>query len=216
MSKEIRSFTTGSNLEVRAANGKNKISGYAVRFNQPSQNLGGFLEYCDSKMFDRTLRENPDVLLLRDHHSELLLGRSGVNLKLTTDSQGLRFDCDLLDNATANTAYSDIDAGLLSGCSFGFFVVSDKWSQGSDGLMRRDLLDVDLFECSVTSFPAYTQTNVDARALSEIRSKLSKRGSDADDANDICTVDGCECACHQDDTDSRNLLVSLLRRRMIS
>ena len=170
--KEVRSFTTGSDLQVRSANGKNRISGYAVRFNSPSQDLGGFTEYCDSRMFDRTLRANPDVLLLRDHSSSLLLGRTGVNLTLTTDSNGLRFNCDLLDTETARTAYSDISAGLLSGCSFGFSVAKDQWSQNSDGSMRRDLLDVDLYEISATSFPAYTQTSVDARALSDIRSKL--------------------------------------------
>jgi phage head maturation protease len=58
------------------ADGSQILTGYAVRFNSPSIDLGGFTEICAPGMFTRTLRESPDVLMLRDHNSSQLLGRT--------------------------------------------------------------------------------------------------------------------------------------------
>jgi uncharacterized protein len=164
--KEVRNIAiAANNIEIRkAAYGKRSISGYAIKFGQASADLGGFIEFVSPTALDRTLKENPDVLLLRDHDSSKLLGRTiAGNLSLKVNSSGLHFDATLLDTSTASDTYLDIQAGLLSGCSFGFCTRDDKWEQGPDGQLIRTLLDVDLHEISVTSFPAYQSTTVDAR-----------------------------------------------------
>ena len=58
------------------ARGSQILTSYAIRFNSPSVDLGGFTEICASGMFTRTLKDSPDVLILRDHNSSQLLGRT--------------------------------------------------------------------------------------------------------------------------------------------
>jgi hypothetical protein len=65
--------------EIRVATGADGaqvLTGCAVRFNSPSIDLGRFTEICAAGMFTRTLRESPDVCMLRDHVSSQLLGRT--------------------------------------------------------------------------------------------------------------------------------------------
>lgn len=199
MKKEIRSRPLAdANFEVRQVDGKNRISGYAIVWNSPTS-IGQFDEVCDPAMLNRTLKENPDVLLLRDHEQSLLLGRTGRNLTLTVDSKGLKFACDLIaDSSNATQAYADIKAQLLTGCSFGFQVEQDSWTNQDSGVPLRRLLDVTLFEASVTSFPAYQSTSVDARS---IRTRLQRDydpslGSGAEES--MCKCD-CEfCSAQRD------------------
>jgi uncharacterized protein len=192
MKREIRSFATGSDLEIRdSGSGKRTLTGYAIRFGQPSADMG-FTEYVDPRALNRTLRESPDVLLLRDHKQELLLARTTAgNLTLTVDNGGLQFTADLLDTTTAQDAYKDIRAGLLSCMSFSFAVApnGDKWEQDAKGNLIRTLLDIDLFEISATSFPAYNSTSVDARS---IRKRLE---------NDDCDEDDPDADCDDEDRD---------------
>ena len=74
------------------ADGSQILTGYAVRFNSPSVDLGGFTEVCAPGMFTRTLKESPDVLMLRDHSTSALLARTtSGTLTFTQDSNGLAF-----------------------------------------------------------------------------------------------------------------------------
>ena len=101
MNREVRSFTASQPFSVRTtADGQKQVSGYAIVFNSPSQDLGGFTEICAPTMLNRTLRENPDVLILRDHKQELLLGRTTAGtLSLNVDSVGLAFTATLPQTA---------------------------------------------------------------------------------------------------------------------
>ena len=181
--REMRSFASASKLELRKANGKNRISGLAIAFNKASQDMG-FIEYISPTALDKTLSDTSNqVALLREHSTELLLGRRGVNLDLKITKDGLRFECDLLDNATANTAYVDIQAGLLDACSFGFYVPQggDEWSM-VNGQATRRVNELQLAEISLVYFPAYADvTSVDARQLRAIAAKLKRDSGDAQD-----------------------------------
>lgn len=75
--RELRTYTASQPLTLRAApDGSKQVAGYAIVWNSPSVDLGGFTEICSPSMLNRTLKESPDVLILRDHRSELLLGRT--------------------------------------------------------------------------------------------------------------------------------------------
>lgn len=181
------------------ADGSNVLSGYAVRFNSPSVDLGGFTEICSPGMFTRTLRESPDVVMLRDHVSSQLLGRTTAGtLTLNQDAKGLAFTVTLPNTAIAEDTAENIRTGNLTSCSFGFNVPEggDKWASTPDGAVVRTLLDVNLAEISVTSFAAYPTTSISLRsAPAEIRGLITRSNLDGCD---------CECAACSEDDDCEN------------
>jgi hypothetical protein len=50
--------------------------------------------------------------------------------------------------------------GNYGGCSFGFEVIHDTWTQGDDGIDERLLQEVRLHEISIVVFPAYGGTDI--------------------------------------------------------
>jgi HK97 family phage prohead protease len=170
------------------ADGSQILTGYAVRFNSPSVDLGGFIEICAPGMFTRTLRDTPDVLMLRDHNSSQLLGRTTAGtLTLNQDSKGLAFSVTMPKTAIAEDTVENVRNGNLNSCSFGFNVPSggDKWTTTPDGMQLRTLFDVNLAEVSITSFAAYPATSVSLRSCPpEIRSLITRSN-----------LDGCDCEC---------------------
>ena len=73
------------------------IKGYAARFNEPSEDLGGFKEYIDPHAFDKALSGRPDVVILYNHDPNLVLGRTGAGTaSVETDSKGVFFTCSFL------------------------------------------------------------------------------------------------------------------------
>ena len=152
------------------------------------------------------MRED-DQVMLRDHKSELLLGRvSAGTLKLTQDDIGLAFEVALPNTALGQDTYENVRLSNLLGCSFGFIVRHDTLQQDGKGRLTRIIDDVQCLEVTLTAFPAYEATSVDLR---RIRAKLknSKRESDDDDElDDVCDPDSDSCdpdACQQlkDDED---------------
>jgi HK97 family phage prohead protease len=210
-SREVRSFKAAQPFTVRTLqDGRKQVSGYAIVWNSLSQDLGGFTEICSPGMLTRTLRENPDVLILRDHKQELLLGRTTAGtLALRTDNTGLAFTVTLPATAIGDDTYENVKLGNLQGVSFGFSTVEDSWAVDSDGNVVRTLLDIDLYEISPCSFPAYMATSVDARAkahAAELRS-TSRRDDDDDDGDVDCNPDSPdydELLCDADDDDDED------------
>lgn len=154
--------------EVRADKGNNRtIKGYASVFNTLSENLGGFVERIAPRAFERCLQNNPDVRCLVDHESSKILGRTTANtLRLREDNVGLAIECDLPDNTLGNDTLESIRRGDLREMSFGFSCVDEDWSAMADGTKLRTVSDVDLFDVSVVTFPAYQSSSVGvARSL---------------------------------------------------
>ncbi len=180
-----------------SADGFKTLSGYAVVFNSPSVDLGGFTEICSPGMFTRTLQDSPDVLLLRDHSSSQLLARTTAGtLTLTQDAKGLAFTATLPKTAIADDTVENIRAGNLNSCSFGFNVPDggDKWTSTPDGAVLRSLLDVNLAEVSITSFAAYPATSVSLRSCPpSVRGLIKRMNSDGCDCDcPECMADDCE------------------------
>jgi hypothetical protein len=214
MNKEIRSFTAPRPFTVRTLpDGSKQVSGYAIVFNSPSVDLGGFTEVCSPQMLTRTLKESPDVLALRDHKGEMLLGRTTAGtLALSVNSTGLKFAVTLPNTSIGDDTAENVRLRNLTGCSFGFNTVADKWTVADDGSALRTLLDVDLFEISITSFPAYQQTSVEARSHAaqvttrrseldpeaELEGVIDDDGIDDDDDDDDDDDElRCSCRCER-------------------
>jgi HK97 family phage prohead protease len=154
---ETRVFT--NEFEVREDSEGMTLTGYAARFNEPSEPLP-FIERIKPGAFKRSINSRNDIKLLWNHNTDMVLGstRAGT-LTLKEDEIGLRVMATLPDNTWGRDAKVSIQRGDVTGFSFGFTVPAggDSWS--SDGT-ERTLKSVRLMEVSTgVAFPAYPSTN---------------------------------------------------------
>lgn len=147
-----------------AQNSPKKLSGYAIVWNTPSKDLGGFKEVVSPDALKGVDLSN--VLMLNDHdYTQVLASVKAGTLKLTPDDKGLYFEATLPDTTTANDVFANVQAGNLDSCSFSFDVDdgSDKWDKDDQGNITRTINQIkDLFDVSVVAVPAYDSTNVNA------------------------------------------------------
>jgi HK97 family phage prohead protease len=151
--------------ELRLSSDSKKIIGYAAVYNRGSEDLGGFIEYVRPGAFDRSLKSNPDVRALIDHDPSLILGRTlSGTLILESDTTGLKVTIDPPPTSYASDLLTVMQRGDVSQMSFAFTSAVDDWKL-VDGQRTRDLIDLDLVDVSVVTYPAYPDTSVAVRAL---------------------------------------------------
>lgn len=150
----------------QAQNGSKKLSGYAIVWNTPSKDLGGFTETISPDALKGVDLSN--VLMLNDHdYTQVLASVKAGTLKLTPDDKGLHFEATLPDTTTANDVFANVQAGNLDSCSFSFDVDdgSDSWDKDDQGNITRTINQIkDLFDVSVVAVPAYDSTSVDTNS----------------------------------------------------
>src|ERR1700733_14697121 len=197
--KEYR-FNSAKELRVQTdASGKRTLSGYAATFHPRSYDLGGFVEQIAPGAFTRSLKGNADVMALSEHNAQKgILGRTkSGTLRLSEDSVGLRFDCDLPNTSLGNDIAESVGRGDLDSCSFGFVKQADGWERNGKDVVRT-LKDVDLFDVSVVGNPAYPATSVQLRSLMfpdgsvEVPTELRDMDDATEDTGDTSI---CGCAC---------------------
>jgi HK97 family phage prohead protease len=159
-----------NDFEVRETADGMTLTGYAARFNQPSEPLP-FTERIAPGAFKRSLRAKNDIKLLWNHDSSMVLGstRAGT-LRLFEDDMGLRVEAVLPDTTAGRDAKVLIQRGDVTGFSFGFTVPANGDSWNTDGT-ERTLKSVRLLEVSTgVAFPAYPSTNGTAmvRSLEDV------------------------------------------------
>jgi HK97 family phage prohead protease len=143
-----------------------KIVGYAAVFGERSEPLP-FREVIRPGAFDRSLNEAADVRALINHDAGRIIGRSRAGtLEMITDSRGLRVKIDPPNNAEGQGLVESIRRGDLDGMSFGFRTVADEWSEDG-GEQIRELVEVELFDVSVVTWPAYPETAAGLRSMGE-------------------------------------------------
>lgn len=176
--RETRDFET--QFEVREEGDGMTFVGYAAKFNEPSENLGGFIEYVERGAFTRSLKSRNDVMLLWNHDAgePLASTRSGT-LKLTEDEIGLRVEAKLPMTTRGKDLAVLLRDGIVRKMSFGFNVIKDSWN--SEGTERR-LKSVKLFEVSAVVWPAYSSTEASVRGLDLVAQRASV---DADQLADV-------------------------------
>lgn len=164
-----------SDLRVAArANGEGEdpapvIAGHAALFDTLSEDLGGFREKIAPGAFSKAL--GGDVRALFNHDPNFVLGRTRAKtLRLAEDSRGLTFEIDPPDTSAAQGILESIRRGDVSQMSFAFRTVSDVWEDNADGESIRTLVEVELFDVSPVTFPAYRETDVAVRSLEAWRS----------------------------------------------
>jgi HK97 family phage prohead protease len=139
------------------------LQGYAAVFNYKSLDLGGFVEVVRPQTFARALRERQDVVALFNHETSQILGRvSAGTLRLSEDAIGLRYEIVLADTTLHRDLHTLVARRDIKSSSFSFRVKRDEWKR-ENGQDVRYLLDVDLFDVSPVTSPAYPAASVGAR-----------------------------------------------------
>lgn len=161
--RQTRSITT--RFETREDTDGRHISGYFAVFGPTYDIAPGMTESIAKGAFTRTLIEHPDVRALINHDTTLVVGRTKAStLTLSEDDHGLFGD--ILINPKdqdAMNAWERVNRGDVDQCSFGFDIVSEETEFREDGSIHWTIKDVDLYEVSVCTFPAYEATSVQAR-----------------------------------------------------
>lgn len=138
------------------------LVGYAALFGSMSDDLGGFREQIERGAFSQSLADGDDVRALFNHDPNFVLGRSkSGTLKLEENSKGLKVRIKMPPTSTARDLQELIRRGDISQMSFAFRTREDKWDREAS---IRTLLDVELFDVSPVTYPAYPETNVGVRS----------------------------------------------------
>ena len=165
-----------NDLEVRAdENGQRTLRGHAAVFDRLSGDLGGFRERIERGAFASSLDGQPDIRALFNHDDSAVLGRTtNGTLRLSEDDVGLRVEIDPPDTQVGRDAVASIERGDINQMSFAFRVrAGGQEFMEQDNEVIRALKDVELFEVSPVTFPAYPDTSI---ALRELRNARTEKG----------------------------------------
>lgn len=161
-----RTFTS----EVRAAtheDGTVQMVGYAAMWDREADGLP-FREVIKRGAFAQSLSRGDDVFLLVNHDTDALplARRSAGTLDLVEDEVGLRVEATLdQSNPRAAELASALARGDVDKMSFAFSIAEDGTTRTKDGV--RELRNLNLFEVSVVTWPAYSATSVGMRSASD-------------------------------------------------
>lgn len=149
------------------------IEGYFAVFNSIYEIAPGMTESVKPGAFSRTL--GGDIRALTNHDTTLVLGRTKAHtLELREDEHGLWGKISINPkDADAMNLYERVKRGDVDQCSFGFEIVNEETEFHDDGSMHWTITDVNLFEVSACTFPAYQETNIAARSAE--RDSVKKR-----------------------------------------
>jgi HK97 family phage prohead protease len=158
--KEIRKA-----VEVRFVREEGKaphVEGYAAVFDQVAGEM--FREVIRKGAFANCLKDNPDVRLLINHEGLPLARTKSGTLTLKEDDKGLFFSADLdASDPDVLALLPKLNRGDVDQCSFAFQTINDNW-RIVDGVDTRELLEVDLSDVSIVTFPWYDTTEVGLRS----------------------------------------------------
>lgn len=179
--KEIRK------AEIQSASGRT-VSGYAVRFETESVNMG-FVEVIKRGAITEETIKTSDVFALLNHNENTVLARSnhGVgSLTLRVDNDGVFYEFEAPNTANGDELLEHIKRGEISQSSFAFTVSNEDgaetWTKRSDGVIVRQINKIArLYDISPVYQPAYESTTCSKRALE----KLSELNKDMEDNKDL-------------------------------
>jgi len=174
MKQERRTFTGTVIARSEGENMPKEIGGIAAVINSVTD-LGYFEEVIEPGAFDNALSKEYDIRCLFNHEAELILGRTKANT------------CNVFVNADGNLEYTwvpdyenpthmsvvrSIMRGDITQSSFAFTIKEQTWSDSTEyGTMGKRTIKVidELFDVSPVTYPAYQDTEADARSVVALR-----------------------------------------------
>lgn len=168
MIKRERRFLQ-SDISVETGETSPKITGYAAKFSPArSGDLGGFYEELAPGCFDKSLNDSTSECVgLFNHDANQILGRkSAGTLRLSVDSEGLKYEIDPPDTQVARDLMVSMRRKDVKSSSFGFFCVKDSYKEDKKtGQLIRTIHEAELFDVSPVVFPAYEDSSSQVRSL---------------------------------------------------
>lgn len=207
MSKKSKPLPTlerrNYSFEVRAEQDEqhgNIITGRPVVYSSETDIGGMFAEIIEPGALDSA--DLSDVRFLVNHDlSKIPLARSRGNtenstMQLSVDGDGLsiRVSLDIENNSEARALYSAVQRGDITGMSFMFSVREETWDNPNSDYPTRHISKIEsIIEVSAVTFPAYPDTEINARggALESARAALESarkkdsRGSAPEGADEL-------------------------------
>ncbi|HDR4450756.1 HK97 family phage prohead protease [Bacillus cereus] len=174
--KETRTFDiTKLNTRDATEEQPSLITGYAAVFNSKTSIGGWFDEIIAPGAFARALSENGDIRALFNHNWDNVLGRTkSGTLRLEEDGRGLKFEVELPNTSTGRDLAESMSRGDINQCSFGFWVTEEDWDYNVEPALRT-VKEVELYEISVVSIPAYDDTEASLVRGKEIGKEVEQR-----------------------------------------
>ena len=173
--KQIRSASP--EFQTREDGGELYIEGYFAVFNSNYAMGPDMSESIAPGAFTNTLAG--DIRAFLNHDTTLVLGRTKAGtLILRQDERGLwgRITINPNDSDSMNL-YQRVKRGDVDQCSIGFFILSEETDFREDGSVHWTIREIELFEVSCCTFPAYEETSIAAR--SRERNNLIERRNEA-------------------------------------
>lgn len=165
--KEVRKTNTQVKLKRITLKGYVNVVGRESKILNHSKH-GDFIEIITPGTFEEALRRARNVDLLLNHDWERKLGSlNDGNMELFEDSIGLRINAQIFDTEVINKAKNK----QLTGWSFKFTPLEERWVQGKDYRIRRYIRKIDLREISlldIQQIPSYLGNSVECIEIQSV------------------------------------------------
>lgn len=206
------------NLEIRNYGGienfneeTRTISGYALKFDTPSQYVGFYEKIDRSAISEETIKKS-DIFALFNHDENKVLARSRYgegSLKLELREDGLYYEFEAPHTQWGDEVIEHLKRGEIFGSSFAFMLpldsTGDKREYDENGVLHRTIIQIDrLFDVSPVFEPAYLATTCSKRTLDILEAMKQKREiseDKQDDDNDDIHNDDNDTSTNVDNND---------------
>lgn len=147
------------------------VSGYAIRFDEESQNLGFYETIARGAVTEDTVK-NSDIFARMDHRDDVVLARSRYgegSLSLELREDGLFYSFEAPNTIWGDELLEHIRRGEISTSSFAFSLPDNKecqrWYKDESGRLCRTIYQISaLYDVSPVFEPAYLTTSCSARS----------------------------------------------------
>lgn len=186
--KKKRTIAIVSGLRIREATDgaeSRTIEGYALKFGVRSRLLcdwwNNYYEVLEPGCVTREMLDKQDIKLTMFHDRQLVLARSNKGngtLNYEVDKVGVKFWAEMPHTVDGDKALELVSRGDIAGCSFIYSTDEDdsenavsyerldeKGEDGEDILLRHVKRIDNVYDFTITTDPAYEQTDVSKREV---------------------------------------------------
>lgn len=186
--KKKRTIAIVSGLRIREATAgaeSRTIEGYALKFGVRSRLLcdwwNNYYEVLEPGCVTREMLDKQDIKLTMFHDRQLVLARSNKGngtLNYEVDKVGVKFWAEMPHTVDGDKALELVSRGDIAGCSFIYSTdegdsenavsyerLDEKGDDGEDILLRHVKRIDNVYDFTITTDPAYEQTDVSKREV---------------------------------------------------
>lgn len=186
--KKKRTIAIVSGLRIREATDgaeSRTIEGYALKFGVRSRLLcdwwNNYYEVLEPGCVTREMLDKQDIKLTMFHDRQLVLARSNKGngtLSYEVDKVGIKFWAEMPHTVDGDKALELVSRGDIAGCSFIYSTdegdsenavsyerLDEKGDDGEDILLRHVKRIDNVYDFTITTDPAYEQTDVSKREV---------------------------------------------------